>query len=115
MRHIKVWDFYAVKSTKYTNASQCLPLLFVIIFSFVLFWPWFTRHVCVFIILLTQTALLYVIKTQNGMTPVHFASDKGHTDVVDVLVQAGADIHLATKVLHYSRQCSLQLKQFWRP
>jgi ankyrin repeat protein len=41
----------------------------------------------------------YVIKTQSGMTPVYFASEKGHTDVVNVLVQAGADIHLATKVL----------------
>ena len=36
------------------------------------------------------------------MTPVYLASEKGHTDVVDVLVQAGADIHLDTKVLHYN-------------
>ena len=33
---------------------------------------------------------------QNGYTPVYVASEYGHTDVVDLLVQAGADIHLAT-------------------
>ena len=34
--------------------------------------------------------------TQNGMSPVFVASEEGHTDVVELLVQAGADIHLAT-------------------
>ena len=34
--------------------------------------------------------------TQNGMSPVFAASGEGHTDVVELLVQAGADIHLAT-------------------
>ena len=33
---------------------------------------------------------------QNGCSPVFVASHNGHTDVVDLLVQAGADIHLAT-------------------
>ena len=32
---------------------------------------------------------------QNGFSPVYAASQNGHTDVVDLLVQAGADIHLA--------------------
>ena len=35
-------------------------------------------------------------QTQNGISPVYVASGKGHTEVVDLLVQAGADIHLAT-------------------
>ena len=34
--------------------------------------------------------------TQNGVSPVCVASQEGHTDVVELLVQAGADIHLAT-------------------
>ena len=34
--------------------------------------------------------------TQNGSSPVYVASHEGHTDVVELLVQAGADIHLAT-------------------
>ena len=34
--------------------------------------------------------------TQNGLSPVYVASQEGHTDVVELLVQAGADIHLAT-------------------
>ena len=33
---------------------------------------------------------------QNGSCPVYVASRNGHTDVVDLLFQAGADIHLAT-------------------
>ena len=33
---------------------------------------------------------------QEGVSPVNIASKNGHTEVVDLLVQAGADIHLAT-------------------
>ena len=33
---------------------------------------------------------------QIGRSPVFAASHNGHTDIVDLLVQAGADIHLAT-------------------
>ena len=33
---------------------------------------------------------------QDGVSPVYAASQNGHTEVVDLLVQAGADIHLAT-------------------
>ena len=35
---------------------------------------------------------------QDGCSPVYVASHNGHKDVVDLLVSAGADIHLATKV-----------------
>ena len=38
----------------------------------------------------------YFISMQDGFSPVYTASQKGHTEVVDLLVQAGADIHLAT-------------------
>ena len=33
---------------------------------------------------------------QGGFSPVYVACQKGHTDVVDLLVKAGADIDLAT-------------------
>ena len=33
---------------------------------------------------------------QDGYSSVYVASQNGHTEVVDLLVQAGADIHLAT-------------------
>ena len=33
---------------------------------------------------------------QDGYSPVYAASQEGHTEVVGLLVQAGADIHLAT-------------------
>ena len=41
-------------------------------------------------------------QTQNGASPVYAASQEGHTEVVDLLVQAGADIHLATTEVHVS-------------
>ena len=39
---------------------------------------------------------------QDGLSPVYVASLEGHTDVVDLLVQAGTDIHLATTKVHAS-------------
>ena len=35
---------------------------------------------------------------QDGASPLYVASWEGHTDVVDILIKAGADIHQATKV-----------------
>ena len=46
--------------------------------------------------------LLTKVFYQDGRTPVYIASYNGHTDLVDLLVEAGADIHLAeTKVYIY--------------
>ena len=39
---------------------------------------------------------------QDGVSPAYAASKKGHTEVVDLLVQAGADIHHATTKVHVS-------------
>ena len=39
---------------------------------------------------------------QDGISPIFIASQNGHTEVVDLLVQAGADIHLATTKVHVS-------------
>ena len=44
----------------------------------------------------------YLTCMQNGISPVYAASQNGHTEVVDLLVQAGADIHLATIKVHVS-------------
>ena len=33
---------------------------------------------------------------QNGISPVHVASQEGHTEIVDLLIQAGADINMVT-------------------
>ena len=42
-------------------------------------------------------------QTQNGISPVYAASKNGDTEVVELLVQAGADINLATTdEVHYS-------------
>ena len=43
---------------------------------------------------------LFATYIQDGFSPVFVACQKGDTDVVDLLVTAGADIHLASKVCH---------------
>ena len=61
------------------------------------------RHIeSVLIVFHTQT-IFCCCQTQDGVSPVYVASQKGHTEVVDLLVRAGADIHLAsTDEVHVS-------------
>ena len=42
---------------------------------------------------------------QNGFSPLYVASECGHTEIVDLLLGAGADVHQATKV----HTCSQEL------
>ena len=39
------------------------------------------------------------LTAQNGVSPVYAASHEGHTDVVDILVKAGANIDQAYKTV----------------
>ena len=36
---------------------------------------------------------------QDGASPLHAASEEGHTEVVDTLLKSGADPNLATTVI----------------
>ena len=38
----------------------------------------------------------YSLTVQDGFSPLYAASQKGHSDVVDILLEAGADVHQAT-------------------
>lgn len=38
------------------------------------------------------------IVTKQGVTPLHLASQEGHTDMVTLLLDKGANIHMSTKV-----------------
>ena len=35
---------------------------------------------------------------QNGWSPLHLASEKGHLDIVKTLIEAGANVNQANKV-----------------
>ena len=60
------------------------------------------RHIESVLIVLHTLTIICCCQTQDGYSPVYVASWKGHTEVVDQLVQAGADIHLATTKVHVS-------------
>ena len=50
----------------------------------------------------------FSLTLQDGVSPVYVASQEGHTDVVDVLVKAGADVsQITTKV------CQWCLKRYY--
>ena len=38
----------------------------------------------------------YSLTVQNGGSPLYAASQEGHSDVVDILLKSGADVHQAT-------------------
>ena len=42
--------------------------------------------------------ILMGLVLQNGLSPLHMASQEGHLDVVKTLIEAGANIHQADKV-----------------
>jgi ankyrin len=39
--------------------------------------------------------------TKQGVTPLHLASQEGHTDMVTLLLDKGANIHMSTKVFSF--------------
>ena len=52
--------------------------------------------------LVSQECLISSLAVQNGTSPLYVASQEGHSEVVDVLVKAGADVNQAwTKVCEH--------------
>ena len=60
------------------------------------------RHIESVLIVFHTLAIFCFSQTQNGYSPVYPASQNGHTEVVDLLVKAGADINLATTKVRVS-------------
>ena len=50
---------------------------------------------------MASIVIMYTVP-QVGISPVYVASQEGHTDVVDILLRSGADVHQTTKVCHYN-------------
>ena len=53
----------------------------------------------------------YIFPIQNGFSPLYFASQNGHTDVVDILLRKGADVNQITtnEVCAYSKPLCLSV------
>ena len=69
------------------------------------------QHIESVLIVFHTLTIFCCCQTQNGFSPVYAASQEDHTEVVHLLVQAGADIHLVTtEEVHVSihTQCPLQ-------
>ena len=43
-----------------------------------------------------------IFTVQNGCSPLYVASQGGHTDIVDILLRSGADVHQATIEVYYN-------------
>ena len=80
--------FSCNKDSLYVLSSACSALNF--------------RHIESVPIVFHTLTIFCCCQTQDGYSPVYAASQNGHTEVVDLLVQAGADIHLATTKVHVS-------------
>ena len=52
---------------------------------------------------------MYHLTVQGSFTPIFVASYEGHTDVVDVLVKAGADVNQAMAKVLYNKLERLML------
>ena len=51
---------------------------------------------------MTSIVIIHTVP-QNGCSPLYVASEMGHTDVVDILLRSGADVHqTAIKVRIYA-------------
>ena len=44
----------------------------------------------------------YSLTVQDDVSPLYVASQEGHSDVVDILLEAGADVHQATTEVWYT-------------
>ena len=42
-----------------------------------------------------------IILSQDGATPLHIASQNGHSDIVTILIKSGANINMAMNVSDY--------------
>ena len=64
------------------------------------------RHIESVLIVFHTQIIFCFFQTQKGVSPVFIASLEGHTEVVDLLVQAGANIHLATNTEVHIQNCT---------
>ena len=55
------------------------------------------------LLVIIHSSLHFIIPlTQTGETPLFMASQKGHSEVVNILIRNGADINLARNVWRYN-------------
>ena len=79
----------------FSTPSSCLKICALISRQ------WLTdSHACQQTLELNPTS--YSLTLQDGGSPLYVASQEGHSDVVDILLEAGADVHQATTKVWYT-------------
>ena len=53
---------------------------------------------CMFNLNFSSKNLFLFLDAQNGVSPLYAACQKGHSNIVDILVEAGADVEATTVV-----------------
>ena len=57
------------------------------------------------IVVLSNKRLFFFFTFQNGRTPLIWGAEEGHTDVVSLLLSAGANKEAANKVILMTHYC----------
>lgn len=76
-----------------------ISIIFANIYNNYRFWGTYVLNILMYSIVSSAT--------QNGASPLHAASEEGHTEVVHTLLKSGADPNLPTKVIFPSLMCVL--------
>jgi ankyrin repeat protein len=74
-----------------------------------------TGHVAAAKVLVTHGASLNAIESWRGQTPIMWAAEQGHAEMVSMLAEAGADVNARSGIIAWERQRSSEPRDKWLP
>lgn len=66
-------------------------------------------------VLLASGAAVDPVEAWRGQTPLMWAAAEGHTDVMKLLIEAGADVNARSRIIHWERQRTDEPRDKWLP